>query len=80
LELQKSVGNKWSLISKNMNGRTANSIKNYWHSKMKKNTNIQFHEYVFQSKIKKTCKKMEINFSFKERIEIKNLLNYPLLF
>lgn len=73
-DLQGKVGNKWSLISKSITGRTANSIKNFWHSNLKKNTNVHFHEYVYNDKIKKP-NKVEINTQYKEKIEIKNLLN-----
>ncbi|CAG9312258.1 unnamed protein product [Blepharisma stoltei] len=44
LSLQKKFGNRWSLISRELKGRTENSVKNRWKSifkKSKKNENIE---------------------------------------
>ncbi|XP_031117616.1 transcription factor MYB90-like [Ipomoea triloba] len=36
LRLHKLLGNRWSLIAGRIPGRTANDVKNYWHSHLKK--------------------------------------------
>lgn len=49
-KLQYQYGNKWTLIAKYIPGRSANHIKNYWHSqntasKISENINIQTNRY-----------------------------------
>ncbi|XP_058744804.1 transcription factor MYB113-like [Vicia villosa] len=36
LRLHKLLGNRWSLISARLSGRTANDVKNYWHTHLRK--------------------------------------------
>jgi hypothetical protein len=47
--LHRRMGNKWSVISKFIEGRTDNTIKNYWNSTMKKRCkelSLEFNEIV----------------------------------
>ncbi|XP_071713829.1 uncharacterized protein [Rutidosis leptorrhynchoides] len=52
LTLHGLLGNKWSLISQHLSGRTDNEIKNHWHSYLKKQ--VQKLENV-EAKIKSEC-------------------------
>jgi hypothetical protein len=36
INMQQNIGNKWSLISKSLKGRTENHVKNRWHSTLSK--------------------------------------------
>ncbi|KAI5434525.1 transcription factor MYB90 [Lathyrus oleraceus] len=36
LRLHKLLGNRWSLIAARLPGRTANDVKNYWHTNLRK--------------------------------------------
>ncbi|XP_020183575.1 uncharacterized protein [Aegilops tauschii subsp. strangulata] len=40
ISLQKSLGNRWSVIAAKMPGRTDNEIKNYWNSRIRKRQTI----------------------------------------
>ena len=42
LEKQKEIGNKWSIISQKLPGRSASSVKNRWYSCLK-NQNIKIY-------------------------------------
>ncbi|GMH19407.1 hypothetical protein Nepgr_021248 [Nepenthes gracilis] len=36
IQLHKAIGSRWSLIAKQLHGRTDNDVKNYWNTKLKK--------------------------------------------
>ncbi|KQK02877.1 transcription factor MYB4 [Brachypodium distachyon] len=40
VSLQKSLGNRWSVIAARMPGRTDNEIKNYWNSRIRKRQSV----------------------------------------
>lgn len=50
--LRNQNGEKWSLISKKLMGRTDNAVKNYWNSRLKKRIDSMQHavEQHFQRK------------------------------
>ena len=59
LEKQKEIGNKWSDISRDLKGRTENSVKNRWNALIKKAKKDRFSsedvvERLIQEKVKET--------------------------
>ncbi|XP_010528537.2 PREDICTED: transcription factor MYB113-like isoform X2 [Tarenaya hassleriana] len=52
IRLHKLLGNRWSLIAGRLPGRTANDVKNYWNSHLRKKQNPSSN-----CKIKPTCRK-----------------------
>ncbi|AES99304.1 myb-like DNA-binding domain protein [Medicago truncatula] len=59
LRLQKLLGNRWSLIAARLPGRTANDVKNYWHTNLRKKLALE-KEKKEKEKHKETMKTHEV--------------------
>ncbi|AET03003.1 transcription factor MYB1 [Medicago truncatula] len=60
LRLHKLLGNRWSLIAGRLPGRTANDVKNYWHTNLAKKVVSEKEEEKENDKPKETMKAHEV--------------------
>ncbi|XP_058754704.1 transcription factor MYB1-like [Vicia villosa] len=60
LRLHKLLGNRWSLIAGRLPGRTANDVKNYWHTNLRKKVVSEKEENEEKEKFKETMKAHEV--------------------
>ncbi|XP_024640738.2 LOW QUALITY PROTEIN: transcription factor MYB114 [Medicago truncatula] len=60
LRLHKLLGNRWSLIAARLPGRTANDVKNFWHTHLRKKVVSETKEKKEKEKPKETMKAHEV--------------------
>ncbi|XP_058744805.1 transcription factor MYB113-like [Vicia villosa] len=60
LRLHKLLGNRWALIAARLSGRTANDVKNYWHTHLRKMVSRKLEEKKEKEKPNETMKNHEI--------------------